>query len=163
MKLRKLEQKDAPLMLEWMHDPFVVGNMGTNFQEKTLEDCSRFILSSLDGETDLHLAIADDSGEYMGTASLKHIDRKLKTAEFAITVRSCAMGRGFSQFGMTAILEMGLQEMDLTHIYWCVSPKNARAVRFYDKNGYSRVDAVPEHIFSCYPAEMELIWYCVKR
>ena len=43
MKLRKLEEKDAPLMLEWMHDPEVVADMRTNFADKTLEDCLSFI------------------------------------------------------------------------------------------------------------------------
>lgn len=31
MNLRKLELKDAPLMLEWMHDPDVVQNMQAGF------------------------------------------------------------------------------------------------------------------------------------
>lgn len=43
MQLRKLESKDAPLMLEWMHDSDVVAKMQTDFQSKTLEDCLTFI------------------------------------------------------------------------------------------------------------------------
>ena len=46
----------------------------------------------------LHLAIASDSDEYMGMVSLKHIEDGL--AEFAITVRTEAMGKGYSWFGM---------------------------------------------------------------
>lgn len=38
MKLRPLEEKDATLMLEWMHDDSVVHNMGTDFSKKTIED-----------------------------------------------------------------------------------------------------------------------------
>ena len=43
MNLRKLELKDAPLMLEWMHDPDVVQNMQADFAHKTLSDCENFI------------------------------------------------------------------------------------------------------------------------
>ena len=43
MKLRNLILEDAPLMLEWMHDKSVVAHLGTNFAEKTLADCQRFI------------------------------------------------------------------------------------------------------------------------
>ena len=43
MKLRKLEEKDAPLMLEWMHDDSVVHNLATDFSKKTLDDCKKFI------------------------------------------------------------------------------------------------------------------------
>ena len=109
MKLRKLEQRDAPLMLEWMHDPDVVGHLSTNFAEKTLDDCQRFIAWAKDTREDLHLAVADESDTYMGTVSLKHIHGG--TAEFAITFRACAMGKGYARFGMDAILRKGIGEM----------------------------------------------------
>ena len=158
MQLRKLEQRDAPLMLEWMHDENVVCHLGANFAAKTIDDCRRFIEMSQSDETDLHLAVVDDNDEYMGTVSLKHIDRENRWAEFAITVRACAMGKGFSRWGMAQILELGLKEQGLEQIYWCVSPKNERAVRFYDKCGYRRINSVPEQISACYEG-MELYWY----
>lgn len=159
MKLRKLRPEDAELMLQWMHDNSVVEHLGTNFAEKTLEDCQRFIASSQTAENDLHLAVTDGEGEYMGTVSLKHIDRANRTAEFAITVRAAAMGKGYSRFAMERILEMGLGEMGLDAIYWCVAPVNRRAVRFYDKCGYQRTEDVPAHILAPYPSDMELLWY----
>ena len=48
MYLRTLEMKDAPLMLEWMHDPSVVEKLHTNFAEKTLADAEGFISWSRD-------------------------------------------------------------------------------------------------------------------
>ena len=159
MKLRKLELKDAPLMLEWMHDESVVAKLAANFAAKTMDDCRNFIAASQNDGEDLHLAIVDEDDTYMGTVSLKHIDRTAGTAEFAITVRAAAMGKGFSHFGMDSILKMGIEELGLSAIYWCVSPKNQRAVRFYDKHGYPRITEVPAEILSAYPADMELIWY----
>ena len=44
MRLRHLEEKDAPLMLEWMHDPDVVGKLKGNFLNKTLADAEAFLL-----------------------------------------------------------------------------------------------------------------------
>ena len=159
MKLRPLELKDAPLMLEWMHDESVVGHLATNFAQKTLDDCNRFIIWSNRTDTDLHLAITDDQNEYMGTVSLKHIQDGC--AEFAITVRSCAMGKGYSAYGMQSILEKGIRELGLDAIYWCVNRKNTRAIRFYDKNGYRRTDCVPAQLLQCYtPAQQDdFIWY----
>ena len=159
MKLRALEQQDAPLMLEWMHDESVVSHLGTNFMEKTIDDCRRFIDWANSTDTDLHLAVEDDNGEYMGTVSLKHIQGG--TAEFAITVRGCAMGKGYSRFGMAAILDKGITELGLHSIYWCVSRHNARAVRFYDKNGYIRTNSVPDAILGAYTSEQlaDFIWY----
>lgn len=159
MKLRKLEIKDAPLMLQWMHDKSVVSHLGANFAEKTIEDCKNFILSSWEDKDNMHLAVADDSDEYMGTVSLKHINRELGAAEFAITVRAEAMGKGFSRYAMTQIIKLGFQELQLQEIYWCVSPANIRAVRFYDKCGYLRAAKVPDYISAPYSDQMPLYWY----
>ena len=159
MKLRGLEGKDAELMLEWMHDISVVGNLQADFASKTLEDCISFIVASQNTEENLHMAIADDEDVYMGTVSLKHICEH--QAEFAITVRSAAMGKGYAQYGMRRILEYGIQQLMLEQIYWCVSQKNYRAIRFYDKNGYVRTTEVPNSLRQRYPEG--LIWYVYRR
>ena len=139
MRLRKLELRDAPLILEWMHDPSVVEYMKADFASMKAEDCEAFIQSAKDTTRDLHMAIVDENDTYMGTVSLKNIDGK--TAEFAITVRKEAMGKGFSKYGMRGIIRVGFEELGLEKVYWCVNPENKRAVRFYDKNGYDRVPA----------------------
>ena len=144
MHLRELRNQDAPLMLEWMHDESVVKDLQTDFTSKTLEDCEKFIANSLLERHNLHLAIADDEDVYQGTVSLKNIING--TAEFAITIRASAMGSGIAAEAMKKILEVGFEKNELRTIYWCVSPENKRAVRFYDKNGYRRVDSVTLNI-----------------
>lgn len=153
MRLRKLEIKDAPLMLEWMHDETVVKDMQADFSSKTLEDCNLFILSSKETRKNLHLAIVDENDEYMGTVSLKNIEED--KAEFAITVRKCAMGKGYSRFGMSEIIRIGFEEMNLSNIYWYVDKNNQRAIKFYDKNGYQRIS--PEIIGG--GTNKNFIWY----
>lgn len=138
MRLRKLEIKDSPLMLEWMHDESVVKGLQTDFASKTIEDCKNFITSSWGNNENLSLAIVDENDMYMGTVSLKNITKS--SAEFAITIRTTAMGKGYSKFAMEEIIKIGIEDMGLDEIYWCVSKDNPRAVRFYDKNGYQRVD-----------------------
>lgn len=161
MKLRKLEKKDAPYMLEWMHDEEVVSFMGTNFSEKNIEDCEKFIDYSQKNKDDLHMAITDDDDIYMGTVSLKHINNNLKMAEFAITVRKCAMGKGYSVFGMKKIIQIALEELALEKVIWCVSKYNERAVRFYDKNGYKRITDVPSVFMDMYTEKQnrDFLWY----
>lgn len=123
-------------MLEWMHDDSVVHDLQTDFSVKTIDDCISFIEMSQNDKENLNLAIVDDNDEYMGTVSLKHISNG--TAEFAITVRKSAMGKGYSKFGMEEIIKKGFNDLGLSYIYWYVSPENARAIRFYEKNGYKR-------------------------
>lgn len=164
MNIRRLQLKDAPLMLEWMHDPDVVKNMRGDFWKKTLEDCQSFISAAQNTCRNLHLAVVDMHDTYMGTVSLKNISDG--AAEFAIVVRTCAMGKGYAQFAMAEILQIGFDQRDLDVIYWCVSSENRRAVHFYNKCGYPYVEK--EAYYSGmdeYTLEEQenLVWYYVKR
>ncbi len=143
MKLRLLQEKDAPLMLEWMHDEELVKDLHKNFATMTIDNCIAFIKNSSVSKNNLHLAISDDNDEYLGTVSLKEIDYSLGVAEFGIVIRRAATGTGASAMAMKQILDMAFEgkELDkpLKNVYWCVDPANARALRFYDKNGYNRI------------------------
>ena len=163
MNLRKLELKDAPLMLEWMHDKSVVEDLRTNFLSKTIDDCVNFINMSQTDKHNWNVAIVDEDDNYMGTVSLKNI--KEDAAEFGITVRSCAMGKGYSIWAMKEAIRVGFEEKNIDKIYWCVSPDNKRAVRFYDKNGFKRIDAVELGMIEGYTKEQidAYIWYEVKN
>lgn len=159
MNLRKLQLKDAPFMLEWMHDPTVVEYMQTEFVAKTLDDCILFIKESWYDKRNLHLAIVDDWDMYMGTVSLKNIHNF--SAEFAITVRKNAMGKGYSRYGMQEIFNLGKKQKGLRSVYWCVSPENKRAIRFYDKNGYQKIDKkIVNHEGYTIDKANSFIWYC---
>ncbi len=161
MNIRKLELKDAQLMLEWMHDESVVEKLHTDFSSKTIEDCERFIESSWNDMNNVHLAIASDTDEYMGTVSLKHIENG--SAEFAITVRAEAMGKGYSWFGMESIIEKAFNEYALEHVYWCVSRLNERAVRFYDKHNFHEAVDIPNSVKERYADVGNLKWYSVLK
>ena len=174
MQLRELEQKDATLMLEWMRDDYVVHDLATDFGSKTMEDCLRFIeyardqYDNFESCKDLHLAIIDDSDEYMGTVSLKNINRSNRTSEFAITIRAGAMGKGFAKFAMDTILNIGFSDARIGSnvIYWCVDKKNTRAQRFYNKHNYTIIEA-DGYMLKDYEDLInkgaELIWYAVSR
>jgi RimJ/RimL family protein N-acetyltransferase len=159
--LRKLELKDAPLMLEWMHDNRVTKDLFTDFSTKTMADCEQFIRNSWGDNSSIHLAIASDENEYMGTVSLKHIENG--SAEFAITVRTAAMGRGYAWFGMASIIDKAFNEYELESVYWCVSKENTRAVRFYDKHNFHEVIDIPQVILERYEDIDNLKWYSVLK
>lgn len=163
MKLRKLELKDAPLMLEWMHDDSVICGLRGNFKNKTLDDCITFINNSVNNEENIHFALVTDADEYMGTVSLKDIDRKEQNAEFAITVRKTAMGKGYSWYGMQEIIRKAFEEYGLFCVYWCVSAWNERAVKFYDKHGFCRTTDISMNIRSRYQDMNDLLWYEVRK
>lgn len=159
MRLRELKIQDAPLMLEWMHDSEIVKYLRADFMSKTINDCIDFIEVAQNSKENLHLAVVDDNDEYMGTVSLKHISDR--SAEFGITVRSCAMGKGFAKYAMQNIISKGFTELALIEIYWCVSPNNRRALRFYDKQSYQRCIKPKENEYYSNDETNSMIWYHV--
>ena len=147
-------------MLEWMHDKSVTAMLRDDFTSKTIEDCKAFIKSSI-SESNIHLAIVSDTDEYMGTVSLKNIEEG--SAEFAITIRTKAMRRGYSWFGMRSIIEKAFDELGLESVYWCVSRKNERAVRFYDKHNFHEIVDIPQKILDRYKGVENLKWYSILK
>lgn len=168
MKLRALKEEDAPFMLEWMHDSDVVGNLNTNFAEKTIFDCYNFIKAAQQTKKNMHLAIVNDLDIYMGTVSLKHITRV--NAEFAITIRQTAMGKGYSKYALEEAIRIGIEELHLQYIYWCVDSSNERAIKFYEKNSCVRMDLKSYKLYnsilknSFYNKKQldEYIWYIAE-
>ena len=159
MKLRSLAEKDAESMLEWMHDLDVVEKMGTDFQNKTIHDCISFIKNSPKDNSNFHRAIVNDMDEYLGTVSLKKINKNEKTAEFAIVIRKKAMGCGIASWAMQEILSIGKNELGLQRIFWCVRKDNSRANRFYIKNGYRKTFNIPENLRHTYNEGLDLNWF----
>ena len=124
-------------MLEWMKDNSVVQYLSIDFSTKTLADCEQFIRVAENDKNNLHMAIVEYD-EYMGTVFLKHIS--LIDAEFAITIRKTAMGKGIAKCGMHEIIKQGFKELGLERVYWCVDTINTRAIKFYDKNDFERIN-----------------------
>lgn len=147
MKLRELELKDAPLMLEWMHDESLVEFLQANFKEKQLSDCEAFINSCKEDEDNKNWAICNDEDEYLGTISLKHIDKKNGNAEYAISMRKCALGTGASRFGSEELLRIAFEEMGLNRVYLNVLVDNVRANKFYEKVGFIYEGTFKEHLY----------------
>ncbi len=143
--LRRLEKKDAPLMLEWMHDPEINCNFQADFASSTLESVLDFIDSSFQDETQ-NFAFVDENDEYLGTISLKHISHKNQNAEYAIVTRKKAQGTGAAREATKELLKYAFEELKLHKVYLNVLEENVRAQRLYEKCGFiyegSAVDAV---------------------
>lgn len=169
MKLRKLKQEDALLMLEWMHDKLITKYLQEDFLSKNIEDCKKFICAAQDFRLNVHLAVVDSNDIYMGTVSLKHISNGI--AEFAIVMRSKAIGKGFSEYAMSKIISIGFEKYGLDAIYWYVLPENHRACHFYDKQGYKRLDNT-KSMLKLFPIKVnecnanqasQYYWYFVQK
>ena len=161
MKLRKLQIKDISGMLEWMTDPNLAKNFRFNPLNQDEEKIKKFILNSY-GAQNKHFAITDESDEYLGTVSLKEIDYENKTAEYAISLRACAIGTGVATFATKEILKKAFYEYNLNRVYLNVLSENIRAQKFYDKIGFVYEGEFKQHIVKN-DEFRDLKWYAILK
>lgn len=150
MKLRALVEKDAAGMLEWMHDPQIQKCFRFNTESKTMEDVISFIQTAesepVHGKS-VHLAIVNDEDEYLGTISLKEIDTTAHNAEYAISLRKCAQGKGIGALATKEILRIAFMDFKLEKVYLNVLADNEKAIRLYEKTGFVYEGLFRNHLF----------------
>ena len=94
MKIRKLMPKDVKGILSWMKDPEINRFFRMDAEGATEESVLNFINASQNQENNIHLAVTDDDDNYLGTVSLKNIDKEEQNAEYAISMCKLSHGTG---------------------------------------------------------------------
>ncbi len=151
ISLRELKEKDAPLMLEWMHDPDIQKSFKKNLLDTTIKDAINFcnlstIPSRLNGGENLHFAIVNDEDEYLGTISLKEIDLDNNSAEYAIATRKSVQGNGVATEATRLILKKAFCGYGLHRVYLSVLATNESAIRLYERCGFKCEGELRQHL-----------------
>ncbi len=163
--IRRLEMKDLPHMYEWMHDEEVTRNLQADFAGFTRDDVSDFIKNAMEqneNSENVHFAIIDENDEYMGTISLKNINRKDKNAEYAIVTRKMAHGKGYAGEATRDILKLGFNTYGLEKIYLYVVTENIAANKFYKKCGFKEEGVFRKHLL-IRGSFHDIRWYSVLK
>lgn len=159
--IRKLELKDASSMLECLKDNTITQYMNLDGNGLTLADCENYIKQSWKDPHNFHFAIVDENDEWVGTISLKDVDKKAGQAEYAIVTANKVHGKGIAEIATKEILKYAFDEIKLKHIYLYVASDNVRANKFYEKFGFifDRHDEEPTTIKG---KQYYLNWYYVN-
>lgn len=144
VQLRPLAQKDAPFMLEWMTDPEITRFFRFDASKASLDSCQAFIKNAKVQQDEVHFAIVDENDEYLGTVSLKGIDRIKRRAEYAISTRKKAHGTGAALKATDLIFRYAFKTLELDEVYLNVLAENGRANAFYRKAGFRFVWTEPD-------------------
>ncbi len=136
MTLRKLEEKDAPYMEEWMKDEKINRYFRFDPDKVTFISVLEFIKNNQNNRNSYNFAITDDEDTYLGTVSLKNLDINAKNGEYAIALRSSAQRTGAGRFATIEILKFAFEELGLERIYLNVLSENEHAIKFYQKIGF---------------------------
>ena len=165
IRIRELVEQDVPYMLEWMHDPQINMYFAKDMSLMSQKDVRNFCACSshekdlINGDS-LHYAIVDNDDVYLGTVSLKDINFLDSNAEYAISTRKSAWGKGVALKATELILDVAFQKLQLHKVYLNVLENNYRAIRFYEKFGFIYEGISREHLIKdgCYQS---LKWYSI--
>lgn len=164
--LRELRESDAPYMLEWMHDPDIARCFQQDMTRITMSQAESFcrdarIPESLRDGMSLHYAIVDDvTDEYLGTVSLKSVDLTNSNAEFAISTRKKAWGKGVASAATRSMLHRAFNVLGLHRVYLNVLSDNERAIRLYEACGFQREGVFRDHLF-LNGHYVDEVWYAI--
>jgi diamine N-acetyltransferase len=136
IKLRPLQLKDIPHILEWMNDSALNQFFQQDFTKMTTEKETTYITQSWHDQNNQHFAITNKTDEYLGTISLKNINLQHRNAEYAIALRQKAIGTGVAQEATIKLLTLAFTKLKLHKVYLNVLSDNLRACRFYEKIGF---------------------------
>ena len=160
--IRKLQLKDAEQMFLCMSDYNVTHFMNIGGNGLTLDDCKSYIQKSLNDDKNHHFAIVDENDIWVGTISLKSIDCKTSSAEYAIITKASVHGKGVAMKATKEILDYAFNKLSLNRVYLNVLKENERANNFYKKAGFTYEGCFRKAIFVKNEIH-DLNWYSILK
>ncbi len=140
IKLRPIQISDAEMCFRWISDPLVGRFLGLLEPARSLEQERSWISSILvDKQHQCAFVIEDERGNPIGTCGLRGIDREKGTALLGIMIGETGYwDKGYGTAATKALLSHAFNELGLREVRLSCHPENHRAVRCYEKAGFSR-------------------------
>ncbi|SNT03092.1 Protein N-acetyltransferase, RimJ/RimL family [Anaerovirgula multivorans] len=142
LMLREFQKEDLPHIREWVNDPDIANNLSDIFMyPHTLNETETFLNGILEGKfsDEKHFIIAEKvSGDYIGQMGLLKIDWKNRTAEVGIVIgKKDLLGKGIGTEAMRLLQQFAFERMNLNRLELTVHDFNARAIKCYEKSGFT--------------------------
>ena len=141
MRLRAMRKTDLPYFVRWLNDPEVRRNLKI-FQPMSMEQEERWyadILNRPVEEQPLSIEVNEEDGwTFIGNIGLLEINHHDRSAEVGISIgEKSYWNRGYGTEAMRLMVNHGFMNLNLNRIYLRVYATNPRAVRSYEKVGYT--------------------------
>lgn len=147
---RKMTMEDAEQYHAWRNDLEVMQSTSPFLDTYTMEETRDFmqhvILGSASSKS--YLLLLKESGKPIGIMSLIHIDLKNRNAECILDIgdKDC-WGQGYGAEAMRLLLDYAFLEMNLHRLGLRVFSFNQRAIRLYEKVGFTREGSARQSLF----------------
>jgi RimJ/RimL family protein N-acetyltransferase len=136
--LRPVNFEDLEMLTKWNFDP----DISKYFSQRPENDYNqqvKWLQNLLQSETKRKFIIIDNETSIpIGIIGYMHIDSNNRNAEIGITVgNKNYWGKPHSKEALNACLQFGFEELNLHIIYSRVFENNLRAIRFFEKAGFT--------------------------
>ena len=151
--IRLFRQDDWEAVYAWVKDPEIKDNFRFTQKNLTPDDMKKFVQLEIenDGSKSLSFVLydkADPVQQYIGSVSLKNIDKQDYNAELAIVIGSREYrGKGYGQEALYLICEYGFKILGLHKVYLTCVAHNFGAVKSYERFGFVHEGLRKEQIF----------------
>jgi [ribosomal protein S5]-alanine N-acetyltransferase len=137
--LRPIEREDAPQLQSFMNDPEVTQTLGA-YHPIGLQRELEFIEQTNKDENHIWLGIALKQDERLiGTIALRGINGKDRKADLGIKIGiKEEWNKGYGTEATKLIVRHGFETLNLNKVWLRVFEYNPRAMRAYEKAGFTR-------------------------
>lgn len=137
--LRRPEPRDVVQLYTYRNDPEVTELLGGFSSGYSIADLTEWVEYHRKKPNEIVWVIADRANDLcLGHVGLYNIDNRIRKAEFAIMIGDKASwGRGLGTVTSKQVIDYGFEQLNLHRIELEVLSSNTRAVKLYQKLGFS--------------------------
>ncbi|MBR4473382.1 MAG: UDP-4-amino-4,6-dideoxy-N-acetyl-beta-L-altrosamine N-acetyltransferase [Oscillospiraceae bacterium] len=146
--LRSISEEDTDKVLRWRNSGDVVKYF--NYQEEVTEaDHADWLETKVKTGKVYQFIIHDSSlGKDVGTVYIKDIDNRNHKAEYGVFIgEKDAAGRGTGTIVAKAMIAFSFEKLHLHRLYLQVHADNTRAIRCYERAGFSKEALLKDDVF----------------
>jgi RimJ/RimL family protein N-acetyltransferase len=147
--LRPVAPADLPALRHWFNDPAVMRFWGRPRPLVLPNQFDADLPGRFAGFDDAgYFTIEDPSGRPIGRIEFERLDERNRSAELMILIgEPDALGRGFGRDAVRALLTYLFRDRNLYRVELTVLPDNKRAIRSYQRSGFSIEGTLRDHRF----------------
>lgn len=149
IRLRPLQKADAQLLYQWISDRELVIHNAPYFPISET-DHELWVERMMTKRSDLVIFVIEElnSGVAIGTCQLLNINWVHRSAELQIRIASTKhQGKGYGSEAVQLLCTFGSSDLNLHRIYLHVFVSNQRAIRVYEKCGFTIEGVLKEAAF----------------
>lgn len=146
VKLKPIKLEDVYQMKNWgIHENTLLFDYNLpSLTHKEIEEWYRYKTSSIRRK---YYSIFNDKNKLIGYLGIKNIRRILREATLGIVLDPNYVNMGYGTEGISTFLDYYFNKMNMRIMYLEVAKFNKRAIKCYEKSGFSVIDVYLDEFF----------------